>query len=192
MVAVRARGERTAPAEVRAEAALDIAALRNEDFVSYKISVLSRILDRGVDRRMLAGLGLPLTSLRVLGHLHSHGEGRVLAIARRMHMLGSQVSKSMMALVEHGLVQRCPDPRDRRGTRFALTPEGRALYEDVLARAAAKQREVAALIGADGYRQLSAWLDVLIAGYGDAPPEGARPELAEPPTSRPSSGSRSC
>ena len=74
----------------------DFASMRNEDFVSYKVSVLSRILDRGVDKKLLAGFNLPLTALRLLGHLHARGEGRVLAMARMMHMLGSQVSQSMM------------------------------------------------------------------------------------------------
>jgi DNA-binding MarR family transcriptional regulator len=145
---------------------IGLAPLRNEDFVSYKVSVLSRILDRSVDRRFLAGFGLPLTALRIMGHLHSHGEGRVLGIARAMHMLGSQVSKSMVELLAHGHVAKVPDRNDRRSTIYTLTPEGRAMYEGVLARAMIKQREVAGLIGADRYRVLSECLDILIAHYG--------------------------
>ena len=57
-------------------AALDTKSMRNEDFLSYKVSVLSRILDRGVDKKFVSGLNLPLTSLRILGHLHAHGESR--------------------------------------------------------------------------------------------------------------------
>jgi DNA-binding MarR family transcriptional regulator len=149
-----------------ASSAPDVAPLRNEDFVSYKISVLSRILDRSVDRRFLAGFGLPLTALRILGHLHSHGEGRVLGIARAMHMLGSQVSKSMVELVAHGLVAKKPDGRDRRSAIFTLTPQGREMVEGVLARAMIKQREVAGLIGAERHRILGECLDILIAHYG--------------------------
>jgi DNA-binding MarR family transcriptional regulator len=147
-------------------APLDVRSMRNEDFLSYKISVLSRILDRGVDKRFLAGLNLPLTSLRILGHLHAHGEGRVLAIARGMHLLGSQVSQSMMELVTSGLVAKKPDPSDKRGTLFRLTPKGRRLYEGVLARAQAKQAAVAELIGPANYAVVSDCLDVLIAHYG--------------------------
>ena len=94
--------------------------MRNEDFLSYKVSVLSRILDRDVDKRLVACLHLPLTSLRILGHLHAHGEGRVLAIARGMHLLGSQVSQSMMDLVAYGHVAKKPDPQ--RQARHALPP----------------------------------------------------------------------
>ncbi len=140
--------------------------MRNEDFLSYKVSVLSRILDRGVDKKLVAGLDLPLTSLRILGHLHAHGEGRVLAIARKMHLLGSQVSQSIMNLVEYGHVAKKPDPSDKRGTLFRLTPKGRRLYEGVLAKAQTKQQSVAALIGPANYRIVSECLDTLIVHYG--------------------------
>ena len=150
-------------------APLDVRSLRNEDFLSYKVSVLSRILDRGVDKKLVAGLNLPLTSLRILGHLHAHGEGRVLAIARSMHLLGSQVSQSMMDLVEYGHVAKKPDPSDKRGTLFRLTPKGRRLYEGVLGKAQTKQLAVAELIGPANYRIVSECLDALIAHYG-APP----------------------
>jgi DNA-binding MarR family transcriptional regulator len=154
------------------EAALDFDALRNEDFLSYKVSVLSRIMDRSVDKRMLGGLGLPLTSLRIMGYLHANSEGRVLGIARKMYMLGSQVSKSMVELVEHGYVQRSPDARDRRGAIFRLTPRGSEVFEEVFRHARNKQREVAALIGEQNYRLLSECFDILITNYGE--PEQAR------------------
>ena len=147
-------------------ALIDVRSMRNEDFLSYKISVLSRILDRGVDKKLLADLDLPLTSLRILGHLHAHGEGRVLSIARSMHLLGSQISQSMMELVTYGHVASKPDPSDKRGTLFRLTPKGRRLYEGVLAKAQRKQAAVAALIGPVNYARVSDCLDALIAHYG--------------------------
>lgn len=140
--------------------------MRNEDFLSYKISVLSRILDRDTDKRLLAGLDLPLTALRILAHLHDHGEGRVLAIARSMHLLGSQVSQSMMELVSHGHVAKKPDPNDRRSTLFRMTPKGRRTYESVLAKAQAKQQKVAELIGPANYALVGECLDILITHYG--------------------------
>ncbi|HVV92614.1 MAG TPA: MarR family winged helix-turn-helix transcriptional regulator [Hyphomicrobiales bacterium] len=162
----RAEGTPVAREGTPAGAPLDPGQLRNEDFISYKVSVLSRIMDRSGERRFLTGFGLPLTALRILGHLHSHGEGRVLGIARAMHMLGSQVSKSMVELVEHGLVAKSPDQNDRRSAIFALTPEGRAMVEGVLSRAMVKQREVAGVVGAERYRILGECLDLLIAHYG--------------------------
>jgi DNA-binding MarR family transcriptional regulator len=144
----------------------DVSSMRNEDFLSYKVSVLSRILDRGVDKKLVTGLNLPLTSLRILGHLHAHGEGRVLAIARTMHLLGSQVSQSMTDLVTFGHVAKRPDPNDKRGTLFRLTPKGCRLYEGVLTRAQHKQEAVADIIGRENYGLMCECLDALIAEYG--------------------------
>jgi DNA-binding MarR family transcriptional regulator len=149
-------------------APIDVRSMRNEDFLSYKISVLSRVLDRGVDKKLVADFNLPLTALRIAGHLHAHGEGRVLAIARSMHLLGSQVSQGMMELVANGLVAKKPDPSDKRGSLFRLTPKGRRLYEGVLAKAQFKQQQVADLIGPENYAVVSSCLDALIAHYGAA------------------------
>ncbi|GHH34293.1 MarR family winged helix-turn-helix transcriptional regulator [Lentzea cavernae] len=43
------------------------------------------------------------------------------------HVLLSQPALSRMVerLVDRGLVERCPDPGDRRGVRLSLTPAGR-------------------------------------------------------------------
>lgn len=43
------------------------------------------------------------------------------------HVLLSQpaLSRLVERLVEHGLVERCPDPHDGRGVRLSLTPSGR-------------------------------------------------------------------
>jgi DNA-binding MarR family transcriptional regulator len=74
----------------------------------------------------------------------------------------------MMDLVEIGHVAKKPDPSDKRGTLFRLTPKGRRLYESVLERARPKQQVVAELIGAENYRLVAECLDILIAHYGAA------------------------
>jgi len=159
------------PKQKRTKAAasrdVDFDSMQNEDFISYKVSVLSRIMDRGVDKRMLASHSLSLSSLRVIGHLHTHGDGRVFGIARSMHMLASQVSKSLMELVESGHVVKIHDPDDRRGTIFRLSAKGRGIYEQILFHAVGKQKEVASLVGAKNYRILSDCLDILIDHYGN-------------------------
>lgn len=146
---------------------IDFESMQNEDFISYKVSVLSRIMDRNVDKRMLASRGLSLSSLRVLGHLFTHGDGRVFGIARKMHMLASQVSKGLMELVESGHVVKVVDPGDRRGTIFRVSTKGRTVYERIIFHALDKQREVASLVGMKNYLILSECLDILINHYGE-------------------------
>nr|WP_246381142.1 MarR family transcriptional regulator [Micromonospora jinlongensis] len=80
-------------------------------------------------------------------------------LADRTRLDASTVSRSVAALVAHGLVERRPDPSDKRATFLAVTPAGRAAladshrwYGEVLARALADWTpdEVAALSAALG------------------------------------------
>ena len=49
------------------------------------------------------------------------------------HVLLSQPALSRMVdrLADRGLVDRCPDPGDRRGVRLSLTPEGRRTQQEI-------------------------------------------------------------
>jgi DNA-binding MarR family transcriptional regulator len=98
-------------------------------------SRLSQRLDEALQR----ATGLELRTYDVLLHV-SEGEG-----GRRMGELAEAVvmSKSgLTALVDRleadGLLERQPDPSDRRATRICLTSQGVAAYEA----AAAHHREI--------------------------------------------------
>ncbi|MET7375092.1 MarR family winged helix-turn-helix transcriptional regulator [Micromonospora arida] len=80
-------------------------------------------------------------------------------LVERTRLDASTVSRSVTALVAHGLVERRPDPTDKRATFLAVTPAGRAAladshrwYGEVLERALADwtSGEVAALSAALG------------------------------------------
>ncbi|WP_199723464.1 MULTISPECIES: MarR family winged helix-turn-helix transcriptional regulator [unclassified Micromonospora] len=65
-------------------------------------------------------------------------------LAQRTRLDPSTVSRSVAALVAHNLVQRRPDPTDKRASLLAITPAGRAAlagthswYGEVLDRALA-------------------------------------------------------
>jgi DNA-binding MarR family transcriptional regulator len=69
-------------------------------------------------------------------------------LARRAGLDQSTVSRSVAALVNHGLVDRVPDPADKRASILAVTPVGRQAlaeardwFEGVLTRALEEWRE---------------------------------------------------
>ena len=75
---------------------------------------------------------------------------RLNDLADRMGVSAPTASRSVDALHELGLVERVPDPRDRRALRIDLTPSGRKLLEERKARAqAAFEPAVAALSDAE-------------------------------------------
>lgn len=50
---------------------------------------------------------------------------RLSALAERLHIAARSVTEVVDALAERGLVERRPDPADRRATLVALTDHGR-------------------------------------------------------------------
>lgn len=72
-------------------------------------------------------LGLSSAQLFVLRQLHAESGQSLGDIARRTRTTQSSVSEVVARLVRRGLVEREPDPRDRRRAVLTLTAEGAAL-----------------------------------------------------------------
>jgi DNA-binding MarR family transcriptional regulator len=79
----------------------------------------------------------------ILRHLEQDGPQNVSALAARLNLDGSTVTRQVTALQRDGLVERHPDPRDGRGTVIEPTEKGltqvnavrlarRALYDKML------------------------------------------------------------
>jgi DNA-binding MarR family transcriptional regulator len=79
----------------------------------------------------------------ILRHLEQDGPQNVSALAARLNLDGSTVTRQVSALQRDGLVERQPDPRDGRGTVIEPTEKGltqvnavrlarRALYDKML------------------------------------------------------------
>jgi DNA-binding MarR family transcriptional regulator len=80
----------------------------------------------------------------ILRCLQDDGPQNISAIAERLNLDGSTVTRQVTALQQDALVERRPDPRDGRGTVIEVTPLGlkqvdevraarRALYDKMLA-----------------------------------------------------------
>ena len=93
----------------------------------------------------------------ILRHLQQDGPQNVSAIAERLNLDGSTVTRQVTALQQDGLVDRKPDPRDGRGTVIEATETGlkqvdtvRAarldLYDRILAGWPAEDREHLAVL----------------------------------------------
>ncbi|RVW10550.1 MarR family transcriptional regulator [Prescottella agglutinans] len=83
------------------------------------------------------GAILPLPMAALLSHVAAGQGWRCNALADRMHITPSTLSRHIAHAEELGYLERVPDPVDRRATLSALTDEGAA----VLRRHRARQRE---------------------------------------------------
>jgi MarR family transcriptional regulator, transcriptional regulator for hemolysin len=54
-------------------------------------------------------------------------------IARRLRIEGPTMTRMLDTLEKDGLVERLPDPADRRTKQLRLTPEGEAVLQDIFA-----------------------------------------------------------
>lgn len=84
-------------------------------------------------RQMLAPLGLTPAAGRALRALgYPDRPMRMVDLAERMHVVPRTVTTLVDALEEDALVERRPDPNDRRSTLVHLTERGRERLEQML------------------------------------------------------------
>lgn len=78
-------------------------------------------------RAQLSPWDLTPGQARALRSLAHHETLRPGELARHLHIAPRSATEVVDALEERGLVERSPDPADRRATLLALTEEGREL-----------------------------------------------------------------
>ena len=98
--------------------------------------------------RVLAGVGSPL---------------RVSELARRLDVIPRSATSVVDLLEERGLVERRPDPDDRRATLVALTPSGTGVLGALRDRRAAGLAELLGRLTDDEQAELVRLLTVLTA-----------------------------
>ncbi len=123
------------------------------DELSRLIRQLSR-LSGGPDE------GPPLTATQRLAlfELVDQGPLRLNDLAARMGTSAPTASRAVDALDELGLVDRQPDPADRRALQLDLTPEGRKSVEERKARVLEAVRPAVAALRAAEREQLATLL----------------------------------
>lgn len=75
--------------------------------------------------------GIPPTLLAALSTIERHGPMTAGALAAHEQVRKPTVTRILSALVDEGLVERTPDPADRRMAWVQLTPMGRSLMRTV-------------------------------------------------------------
>ena len=89
----------------------------------------------------------------------------------RTTMLSSGgMTKRLDRLAEAGLVERRPDPSDRRGTLVGLTREGRTVVDEAVATHLANEERLLRPLSASQRRTLDDLLRVLLSGLEGASP----------------------
>jgi DNA-binding MarR family transcriptional regulator len=99
-------------------------------------------LHRGRWRAVLAPWELTPSQARALRVLVEREGTRVSELAQALHIAPRSATEVADSLEERGLVERTPDPRDRRAVLLRPTETGRKLREEVETARAAATRAV--------------------------------------------------
>lgn len=101
-------------------------------------------------RDALAPWEVTPSQARALSVLTRHGPQRLTTLAEHLRIAARSATEVVDHLQDRGLVERRPDPADRRATIVTLTGEGTAAADGIrAAREAAAERMFAGLTPAD-------------------------------------------
>lgn len=113
------------------------------------------------------GQPLSLTQAHTIGELHSDGPLSQQALAGRLRLQKSTVSRLVDELERDGTVERRPNPSDRRSVLIGLTPAGRRKAERLRDAQTELFARLLADTSADERRQLVDLLDRLAGAARD-------------------------
>jgi DNA-binding MarR family transcriptional regulator len=126
----------TSSGPVREEAAqsasthADVPVLKLEYFLPHRLNVLSSLVSHALTR-VYAPYGIGIPEWRVLVTLGENGVMTGKAIGAKTHMHKTKVSRAVAQLEQRKLISRRANRADLREAFLALTPAGRALYEEL-------------------------------------------------------------
>lgn len=138
----------------------------------------SRSLDRGL-QEAFRPFGIAGWAFDVLATLRRSGPPFRLtptALSETLMLSSGAMTNRLDHLERAGLIERLPDPADRRGVLVALTPEGRTLIDEAVAAHVANEHRLLGALSPEERQTLAALLRKLLLSLdGAAAPERARP-----------------
>jgi DNA-binding MarR family transcriptional regulator len=143
----------------------------NLDLATEAITQRIHLIDRGLERSMsevTEGFGRTVGEYKVLTMLRGQGEPYRLSPSRLADwcvLSTGAMTNRLDNLEQDGLVERIPDPTDRRSVHVTLTKKGHALWEEMAGIAAAREALIASTLDEDEKEQLNALLRRLVLAF---------------------------
>ncbi len=113
-----------------------------EDFLPYRLSVLSNTVSYGIEQLYKDRFGLSVPEWRALAVLGRFAPMTASDIAGRSAMDKVQVSRAVSKLLASGLVIASQDKSDRRRTWLKLSAKGRAMHGEITPLVLAREAEL--------------------------------------------------
>jgi len=116
--------------------------------------------------------GLTMAQLRLMYTLLIEGEQPVGELAEKMSVRPPTATGLTDRLIRQNLIERLPDPSDRRVVRVALTPEGRRVLGEIETASRAYLDAIFSRMGDERVKELVELLDELTQSAQEVQREG--------------------
>ena len=133
-----------------------------EQFLPYRLSVLTNTVSQGIARSYRGRFDLSVTEWRILAVLGRFPGLTASEVTERTAMDKVSISRAVSSLEQKDLLQRKIDASDRRRQQLFITPgPGRAVLEQVIPEARRYEEALASTLSADEISTLSNLIEKL-------------------------------
>lgn len=117
-------------------------ALILDNFLPYRLSFTTNLVSERIATAYQTLFGVSIPEWRVIAHTAEHDGITQLEIGQRSRMDKVTVSRAAIALTKRGVLERKPNPSDKRSHRLVLTAAGRELYSKIVPKALELERDI--------------------------------------------------
>jgi DNA-binding MarR family transcriptional regulator len=136
--------------------------LHLENFLPYRLSVLSNTVSGAIAAAYFAHFGLTIPEWRVMAVLAANPGLSAAEVTARTAMDKVAVSRAVAALLAAGRLRRTMAKSDRRRTHLELTPPGARVYSQVVPMALKYERHLVAPLSKKDLAELDRLLRLLL------------------------------
>lgn len=137
--------------------------LKLEDFLPYKLSVLSNQVSQGIATTYVEAHDLSVTEWRILAILGRQDGLSATEVAERSAMDKVSISRAVKRLIGANRLVRKVDQQDGRARTLWLTEQGRAIYQAIAPAALEYEKALIKIMSSAERKQFNALLDRLLA-----------------------------
>ena len=134
-----------------------------EQFLPYRLSVLSNTISQAIAREYAQRFQLTVTEWRVLAVLGRYDGSSAREVAEKTATDKVAISRAVASLMQAGRVRRGVAAHDKRQSVLRLTAQGWKIYDEVAPRALEHERRLLAHLDAAEREWLGRILDKLWA-----------------------------
>jgi DNA-binding MarR family transcriptional regulator len=137
--------------------------LRLEDFLPYRLAVLSTTVSTTVARAYDKRFGVSIPEWRVIAVLGRFPGLSAVEVAERTLMDKVAVSRAVTKLIKNGRIDREFDDTDKRRSILNLSEEGKKLHDEIATLALQFERDLLLGFSAEELENLNSIMERLLA-----------------------------